>query len=523
MTVEELLLAVQMSPWYWGVLVFFAAYPIVTSIMWIITALIFRWRWEDATPPPPPWPSEEATTQHGSPPGRHWPFVSLLVPAHDEEVVIARSVAAMLAIDYPAFEVIVIDDGSTDGTLAALDYTRQAHALRPDDPKAQSNLAFAELVNGDAAGALRRAQEILTRHPGNVQAGSALIQAKARLDNSGDPFLLVPDQIKGSAEVMCAAVVLLRQRDDLSWRELAARALAAHPTVDHLKRFAAEAELEPILSNPEIQIGSPVPSGATATVVRCANTLKELWEKEIGSEDVCADELVPLAGNLASALRFSGEMTAAADVLDRSIGKAGPDHVLVRARALIHLQADEDTKAVELLGRASNDPEIRLMSAQIQATKAPPGSLFPFDYVANDQSFSVSRYRKGDLDFVAMYGEVEADTSSIPRLERRLGPTWPIKDESELREIIAEYEAWVRSTPGVKSDPTCAPPKHDPAIRNQTYLAAFTFATPDHRHGVFQLDIAEHMRHYTDPGRDTYFSATAILKVGNGISCLIKG
>lgn len=156
-------------------------------------------------------------------------------------------------------------------------------------------------------------------------------------------------------------------------------------------------------------------------------------------------------------------------------------------------------------------------------TKAPPGSLFPFDYVANDQSFSVSRYRKGDLDFVAMYGEVEADTSSIPRLERRLGPTWPIKDESELREIIAEYEAWVRSTPGVKSDPTCAPPKHDPAIRNQTYLAAFTFATPDHRHGVFQLDIAEHMRHYTDPGRDTYFSATAILKVGNGISCLIKG
>lgn len=257
----------------------------------------------------------------------------------------------------------------------ALDYTRQAHALRPDDPKAQSNLAFAELVNGDADGAFSRAKDVLSRHPGNVQAGSALIQAKARLDSSGDPFLLVPDQIKGSAEVMCAAIVMLRQRDDPSWRELAGRALAAHPSVDHLKRFAAEAELEPILSNPEIQIGSQLPGGATDTVARCASTLKELWEKEIGSEDVCADELVPLAGNLASALHFSGQPAAAADVLDRSIEKAGPDHVLVRARALIYLQADEDAKAVELLGRASNDPEIRLMSAQIQASKTPDAAL----------------------------------------------------------------------------------------------------------------------------------------------------
>lgn len=257
----------------------------------------------------------------------------------------------------------------------ALDYAQQAHTLRPNDPKAQSNLALAELVNGDAAGALRRAQDVLTRHPECAQAGSALIQAKARLDGSSDPFLLVPDQIKGSAEVMCAAIVMLRQRHDPSWRELAASALAAHSTVDHLKRFAAEAELEPILSNPEIQIGSPLPSGATATVARCAHTLKELWEKEIGSEDVSADDLVPLAGNLASALRFSGDTIAAADVLDRSIAKAGPDQVLVRARALIHVQADEDTKAVELLALASKDPEIRLMSAQIQVTKAPHAAL----------------------------------------------------------------------------------------------------------------------------------------------------
>jgi poly-beta-1,6-N-acetyl-D-glucosamine synthase len=112
-TLEAVLLAIQHSPPYWVVLVFFAAYPIVTSIMWIITALLFRWRWEDATPPAP----TDAASLIGP---RQPPFVTLLVPAHNEEAVIARSVAAMLAIDYPAFEVIVIDDGSRDGTLAAL-------------------------------------------------------------------------------------------------------------------------------------------------------------------------------------------------------------------------------------------------------------------------------------------------------------------------------------------------------------------------------------------------------------------
>jgi cellulose synthase/poly-beta-1,6-N-acetylglucosamine synthase-like glycosyltransferase len=46
--------------------------------------------------------------------------VSLLVPAHDEEAGIVASVRAMLALRYPRFEVVVVDDGSTDGTFTRL-------------------------------------------------------------------------------------------------------------------------------------------------------------------------------------------------------------------------------------------------------------------------------------------------------------------------------------------------------------------------------------------------------------------
>ena len=46
--------------------------------------------------------------------------VSLLVPAYNEEGGITDSVLALLQLNYPAFEVIVINDGSTDGTMQEL-------------------------------------------------------------------------------------------------------------------------------------------------------------------------------------------------------------------------------------------------------------------------------------------------------------------------------------------------------------------------------------------------------------------
>lgn len=49
--------------------------------------------------------------------GLFYPFVSVLVPAYNEERVIERSLMSLLKQDYPSFEVIVIDDGSADLTF----------------------------------------------------------------------------------------------------------------------------------------------------------------------------------------------------------------------------------------------------------------------------------------------------------------------------------------------------------------------------------------------------------------------
>jgi cellulose synthase/poly-beta-1,6-N-acetylglucosamine synthase-like glycosyltransferase len=49
------------------------------------------------------------------------PVISILAPAHDEERTVSESVRSLLMLRYPSLEVVVVNDGSSDGTLAALE------------------------------------------------------------------------------------------------------------------------------------------------------------------------------------------------------------------------------------------------------------------------------------------------------------------------------------------------------------------------------------------------------------------
>ena len=78
--------------------------------------------------------------------------VSVLVPAHNEAAGIVPSVQAMLGLRYPEFEVIVIDDGSTDDTYArlchAFDLVEVPRVLPDDVPTEASVTAVAVPADG---------------------------------------------------------------------------------------------------------------------------------------------------------------------------------------------------------------------------------------------------------------------------------------------------------------------------------------------------------------------------------------
>jgi cellulose synthase/poly-beta-1,6-N-acetylglucosamine synthase-like glycosyltransferase len=70
------------------------------------------------------------------------PAVSLLVPAYNEEATIRTSVRSMLQLQYPDFELVVVNDGSKDGTLQAL---IEAFALVPQPQPLQLSLPHAPI------------------------------------------------------------------------------------------------------------------------------------------------------------------------------------------------------------------------------------------------------------------------------------------------------------------------------------------------------------------------------------------
>ncbi len=57
------------------------------------------------------------------------PRVSVIVAARNEERAIESALASLLALDYPDYEVIVVDDRSEDGTGAILDRMARDHSL----------------------------------------------------------------------------------------------------------------------------------------------------------------------------------------------------------------------------------------------------------------------------------------------------------------------------------------------------------------------------------------------------------
>ena len=92
---------------YMAMLLFFAWYPVGTSLMWMFTALIYFVR-------------REVNQDMSYYDIDEYPLVSVVIPAFNEGHNIVATIDGVLALNYPNFEILVVDDNSTDDTFAKL-------------------------------------------------------------------------------------------------------------------------------------------------------------------------------------------------------------------------------------------------------------------------------------------------------------------------------------------------------------------------------------------------------------------
>jgi poly-beta-1,6-N-acetyl-D-glucosamine synthase len=99
-----------------GLQQFIFLYPLFMSYLWTVGAIYFYFHWEKRSPMPDTAPALKST-----------PFVSIIVPCFNEEANVQETMDSLLVQNYPDFEIIAVNDGSSDGTGIILDELSAAH------------------------------------------------------------------------------------------------------------------------------------------------------------------------------------------------------------------------------------------------------------------------------------------------------------------------------------------------------------------------------------------------------------
>jgi cellulose synthase/poly-beta-1,6-N-acetylglucosamine synthase-like glycosyltransferase len=142
---------------------------------------------------------------------RFLPMVTLLVPAYNEEVTIVESLRSLLKLNYPAFEIIICNDGSKDRTV---DVLLRSFAFVPIDIEHSDRLGCAPIrgfyeVRAALPPGLRRMVLIDKENGGKADALNACINiAQGDFVTSMDAdSLLIPEALLMAARVIVESAV----------------------------------------------------------------------------------------------------------------------------------------------------------------------------------------------------------------------------------------------------------------------------------------------------------------------------
>jgi hypothetical protein len=160
-----------------------------------------------------------------------WPSLSLIVPARDEEATIEAALASRLADDYPALEVVAVDDRSRDGTGAILARLAQRDSRLRVVGVRELPVGWLGKVHALARGSAQAGGEWILCSDADVHfAPGTLRRAVALAEARGLDFLAVVPRLEGATFALQVALCAFLRGFNQSRRlwQVADRTSGAH-------------------------------------------------------------------------------------------------------------------------------------------------------------------------------------------------------------------------------------------------------------------------------------------------------
>lgn len=177
--------------------------------------------------------------------------ISVIVPAFNESAGIIDSVRSLLAIEYPLFEIVVVNDGSSDDTLERLVETFDLHPVpRPTppwlehgrvvdiyEPRSAISLLVIDKENGGGKSDALNAGINFARHPIVACIDADSILEQDALVKTAMPFIEDPEHTVASGGLVRIANGCRIDRGRVVEARLPQRALPMFQVVEYLRAF----------------------------------------------------------------------------------------------------------------------------------------------------------------------------------------------------------------------------------------------------------------------------------------------
>ena len=178
------------------------------------------------------------------------PGITLVVPAYNEEPVVVASAQSFLASDYEPFEVVIVDDGSTDGTSATLARTFDLIELPvgdrlqiPTEPitaifvsRTDPRLRVVRKENGGRSDAVNAGLNIARQELVAITDADSLLERDA-LKRAAEVFLVDPDRVVGVGGTIRIANGAVIEGGVVTSPRVSTRGTEATQTAEYLRGF----------------------------------------------------------------------------------------------------------------------------------------------------------------------------------------------------------------------------------------------------------------------------------------------